>query len=111
MELEEGTTATTKGCGGDAVGSASDGGDDGQLVGCSDGSSFFFRQITEIFVIEINVDERAKLAVVAEKLLSELGILRGELVEDLGDGTAGDGDRLSSSGVGPERSWDVDVHG
>ena len=44
------------------------------------------------------------------KLLLELGKLRGELVEDLSDGGAGDCNRLSSASVGPERGWDVDVH-
>jgi hypothetical protein len=120
MELEEGTTATTRSIprGGVFARSAftwtvsptGNRRDDGEFVGCSDRGGFFFGKITKIFVVEIDVDEGAELALVAEELLLQIGILGGEVGEDLSDGCTGDGDRLGSCGVSAERSWDVNVH-
>jgi hypothetical protein len=107
MELEKGTTATT---GGDAVRTAGDGGDDGELVICGNGSRFFFRKIAEVFVVEVDVDEGAELAIVAEELLLQRGVLGGEVGKDLSDCRTGNGYRLSSGGKGAERRWDVNVH-
>src|SRR5215469_728833 len=100
-ELEEGTTGTT---------ATGDGGDDGEFVGVADGGCFFFREVAEVFVVEVDVDEGAELAFAGEKLLLKLGKLGGQRCEDVGDGAAGDADRLGSAGVHAERCGDVDVH-
>src|SRR5215468_10664815 len=59
-KLEEGTTGTT---------AAGDGGDDGEFVGCGDGGGFFGGEVAEVFVVKVDVDEGAELALVVEELL------------------------------------------
>src|SRR5215469_10128402 len=103
LDLEERTTATTGGA-------AGDGRDYGEFVGVGDDSGFFFRKVAEVFVIEIDVDERTELALVVEELRLEVGELGGERGEDLGDCGTRDADRLGSVGVNAERCGDVDVH-
>jgi hypothetical protein len=114
MELEEGTTATegvfARNAFACTVSPAGDGGDNGELVSGGDGRCFFGGKVTKILVVEINVDEGAKLALVVEELLLKLGVLGGEVGEDFGDSIAGNSDRLSSCCKGTERRWDVNVH-
>jgi hypothetical protein len=114
VELEEGTTATegilARSIFAWTISAASDGGDDGELVGCGDGRCFLGGKVTKILVVKIDVNEGAELALGVEELLLKLGVLGGEVGEDLGDGIAGNSDRLGSSRKGTERRWDVNVH-
>ena len=68
------------------AGAAGDGGDDGECIGRLGGGGLFFREVADVFIVQVEVDEGAELAVVREEVALELGVRAGELVEGGGDG-------------------------
>src|SRR6516165_9651539 len=84
--------------------------DDGEFVASGDGGVLLGREVPQIFVVDVDVDEGAELALCSEELLLEFRKLRGERGQDVGDGCSRDADRLGSAGVDAERCGDVDVH-
>src|ERR1700742_1568262 len=89
---------------------AGDGRDDGEFVRVGGLGGFLGGQVTDVVVIEIDVDERAQLAVAGVKILAQLGVGADQLFEGFGNSGSRDADRLLSAGVGAQRSGNVDVH-
>ncbi len=84
--------------------SARDARDDRDGVAFLHGSGFLF-QITDVFVIDIHVDETAQLAFVAVKLAAQILVFGREFAENLADGGAAQFDGVMFVGVLPQRSW------
>src|SRR5580698_8944289 len=69
-----------------AAASAGYRGDDGEGVGFLDRRLFALRQVANVFVVEVQVDEGAQLPVGRVEMLQEVGVIRGERGERFGDG-------------------------
>jgi hypothetical protein len=52
------------------MGAAGDGGDDGEFVGVGDGGVFFGGEVSDVVVVEVDVDEGAELALGVEEVLA-----------------------------------------
>src|SRR5580704_1262446 len=98
----EGRRAATAGCGGRAAGYR---GDDANGVAVF-GRRVFFCQITDVFVVDVDVDEAAKLAVFGKQVLAQVAELRGQVTESLADGSGGEFGGVALAGVDSQRRWD-----
>ena len=65
---------------------AGDRGDDGERIGGSDGGCLLGGQVADVFVVQIQVNKCAHLALGGEQVLAEIGMRVGEGFESPGDG-------------------------
>ncbi len=93
-----------------ATTTAGDGGDDGEFVRGGDGGVFLGRKVADVVVIEVEVDEGAKLTFggVEVRLHSRVG--GDERGEPLGYSGAFDRDSFVFVGVSAQRGGDMDLH-
>src|SRR5580700_4754856 len=101
MTARRGRTATA-GCRGRAAGY---GGDDANCVAVF-GRRVFFCQITDVFVVDVDVDEAAKLAVFGKQVFAQIAELRGQVTESFADGRGGEFGGVALAGVDSQRRWD-----
>ena len=71
------------------LGAAGDRWNDADQITVLDGGVVFI-EITDVFIVEIHIDEAAQLTVVAKEMILEVGVLVDEALEQLADSTAGD---------------------
>src|ERR1700722_15444307 len=90
-------------------GAAGDGGDDADGVAVFGGSGLF-GEATNVFVVDVDIDEAAKFAVLREEVLLQIAELRCESAECFADGAGADFGRVALAGVNPERRWNHDFH-
>jgi hypothetical protein len=100
--------ATTTGSEGTTA--ASDGGDDREFGGIINAGVFFFREIADVLVVDVDVHERAQLAVRSKEMLAHSRELLDQLLQTLSDRHALDRDGLLPFGVVAEWCWDMDFH-
>src|SRR5215472_16749619 len=89
---------------------AGDGGNDADGVAIF-GGSVFFREIANVFVVDVDIDEAAQPAVLGEQVLAKVGVLRGEMAERFADGASAELGRVPLARVRAERGWNHDFHG
>src|SRR5579864_7983464 len=100
--MESTTTA-----GGSAA--AGDGGDDADGVAVFGGSGFF-REVTDVFVVDVDIDETAELSLFGEEVLLQIAELRCESAQCFADGAGADFGGVALARVNPERSGNHDFH-
>src|SRR6185312_4151419 len=83
-----------------------DGRDDGQLVGFGDGGFFVGGKVAKVFIVEIDVHERAQLALGAEEVRPHRRMLLDKLLQALGDRRACHRDSFLLFGEGSQRCGD-----
>src|ERR1700722_15909770 len=79
-----------------------DGGDDADGVAVF-GWGGFFREVTDVFVVDVDVDETAQLAVFGEEVLTQIAELRCESAQCFADGACADFGGVALARVNPER--------
>src|SRR5579863_866264 len=99
----ESTTTT----GGSAT--AGDGGDDADGVAVFGGSSLF-REVTDVFVVDVDIDEAAQLSIFGEEVLAQIAELRCESAEGFANGAGADFGGVALARVNPERRWNHYFH-
>src|SRR5918995_6471111 len=88
--------------------SASDGGDDGELISFGD-LGVGAVEVADVLVALVHVDERAELAVAGVEVLLEVGVLGGEVVQSVTGVLAVDLDLRVAVRVLSQRSGDIDL--
>jgi hypothetical protein len=86
---------------------ASDGRDQQDAVAILDGTGFAPEE-TDVFVIEIYVEELANLALVVADVAAEIGKFSGQLIQGFGNGDGATIDFRLAAGKAPEGRWDFD---
>jgi hypothetical protein len=100
--------ATTTGSEGTTA--ASDGGDDREFGGIINAGVFLFREITDVFVIDVDVHEGAELAVGGEEMLAHSRELLDQMLQAFGDSHTPHRHGRLLVRVGSKRSGDMDFH-
>src|SRR5580692_7596988 len=93
-----------------ALTAAGDGRDDGQLVALGNGGGLLGRQVADVVIVEVDVDERPQLAFGGVEVLAQLGIGGDQLAQCVADGGPGNIDCGLTAGVRAQRRWNVDLH-
>src|SRR5580704_14740371 len=88
---------------------AGDGGDDADGVAVFGGSGLF-REVTDVFVVDVDIHEAAQLAVFGEEVLLKIAELRCESAECFSDGAGADFGGVALARVNPERRRNHDFH-
>src|SRR5271170_2605526 len=85
-----GAGSTTTGCDrGTTIEAAGDAGDDADGVAVF-GRRRFLREVADVFVVDVDVDEAAQFTVFGEEVLLQITELGGEIGESFADGFRGD---------------------
>src|SRR5579871_2308648 len=88
---------------------AGDGGDDADGVAVFGGSGFL-REVANVFVVDVDIDEAAELTVFSEEVLLQIAKLRCESAQCFADGRGADFGGVALAGVDPERGWNHYFH-
>ena len=87
-----------------------DGGNNRQLVGIGDGGVFLGGKIANVFIVQIDVHERAQLALRRKKMRAHGRMQLNKLLQPFGDGRACYRDSFLLLGKGAERCGNVNLH-
>ena len=68
-------------------------------------------EVADVFVVQVDVDEAAQLALVVVEVLLQPFVSRRQLSEQLADGGAVDFDDVLLAGEGPKGRGDIDLGG
>src|ERR1700761_1136569 len=88
---------------------AGDGGHDADGVAVFGGSGVF-REVADVFVVEVDIDEAAEFSIFSEEVFAQIAELRCEAAECFADGSSADFGGVALAGVNPERGWNHDFH-
>src|ERR1700743_981920 len=88
---------------------AGDGGDDADGVAVFGGSCFLV-EVTDVFVVDVDIDEAAQLAVFGEEVLLQIAELRCESAQCFADGAGANFGGVALAGVNPEGRRNHDFH-
>lgn len=94
----------------ESCGTAGDGGNDGEFIVSRDRAVFFGGEVTDVVIVEVDVDEGAERAVGGEEVLLHGGVGCGERSEALGYRGAFDGDGIFLVGVSAQWGGDMNLH-
>src|SRR5437764_10016657 len=83
--------------------------DDGQAVAFLHWGGFFL-QVTNVLVVEINVDESAQLPVIGVKMAFQLAVLGDEGIQRLAHGGGAHLHAGALAGIRPQRSGNMHLH-
>src|SRR5262249_32665109 len=89
--------------------SAGDGGDDAHDVAVLR-RRVLSLQITNVFVVDVDVDEAAQLAVFREQVLAQIGKFLSQATESLTNSRGADFRRVTLPGIDAKRSWNHDFY-
>lgn len=84
---------------------AGDGGNDADGVAVF-GGSIFLGEVTDVLIVDVDVDKTAQLAVLSEEVLAQVGKLGGEMAEGLAHGSSGEFRRIAFARVDAKGSGD-----
>jgi hypothetical protein len=87
--------------------SPGDGGDDHEGVVFGDGR-FYPVAVANVFLVEVDIDEAAKLAVII-KMLAQVRVLASQVVERFANGGTGDRYLTVPTGIRPEWGWNTEI--
>ncbi len=109
-DVGHGGATTGAGNGTGTVTAASYGGDNGERVGVAD-RRVLTLEISDVLVVYVNINERAKFAFIGEQVATEIGMLRGEHAKRFPDGRPRQLYRGLFARIRAQWSWNQDSHG
>src|ERR1700729_613360 len=88
---------------------AGDGGDDADGVAVFGGRGLF-GEVTDVFVVDVDIDEAAEFTVFGEEVFLQIAELRCESAQCFADGASADFGGVALARVNPERRRNHDFH-
>src|SRR5260370_966395 len=70
-----------------------------------------FRQVANVFIVHVNVDEAAQLAIFGEEMFAQVREFRSEMAKRFPHGASAELGRIAFPRVGAKRRWNHYFHG